>query len=80
MLSNPVKFNHISFFKITCSLFQSLDYNTKSQLFALVVVMVTAMDLGSIPLIWWKWKPSNIRQPRSSTKSTSLTIRMRYYT
>ena len=44
----------------------------------LLNVMVTEMDQESTPLIWWKWKPSNIRQRRSSTKSTSLTIQMRY--
>lgn len=50
-----------------------------SQLFlSLFVVMGTATDPGSIPLIWWKWRPSNIRRRRSSTKSTSLTIQTRY--
>lgn len=45
-----------------------------------IVVMVTVTDPGSILLIWLKWRPSSIRQPRSSTKSTSPTTQTRYET
>lgn len=38
---------------------------------------LTEMVPGSTLLIWWKWRPSNIKRPKSSIKSTSPTTQTR---
>lgn len=60
-------------------LLSSICFNFKYvHFFSLSDGMFIVMDPETILLIWWKWKPFNIKQPTSSTKSTSLMIQTRY--
>lgn len=48
-----------------------------SNQFCCFLSSLTEMDPGSTLLIWWKWRPSNIKRPKSSIKSTSPTTQTR---